>query len=151
MVKRYELTLSRVVALATFMPLIAAMGGNVGAQTATVVVRGLATREIREGEGVEVVLKEFAVGLLLGLFYGLVMGTAAYLFYGDRYGWEFSLVVGIGMLVSMTAAALMGSLEPFMFRRAGIDPATATGPLITTFTDLISTLVYFAFATWMLL
>ncbi|MDE2292234.1 MAG: magnesium transporter, partial [Elusimicrobia bacterium] len=149
-VKQYEPTLAQVVALASFMPLIAAMGGNVGAQTATVVVRGLATGEIGAGEEGEAVRKEVGVGLLLGLVYGTAMGGVAHLFYGARFGWAFSLVVSVGMLVSMTVAATMGSIEPLFFRWAGIDPATATGPLITTFTDMVSTSSYLALATALL-
>ncbi len=149
-VKEYESTLAQVVALASFMPLIAAMGGNVGSQTATVVVRGLATGEIRKGQGKETILKEMAVGILLGVFYGLAMGLVAHAFYGARFGWWFSFVVAVGMLVSMTVASTMGSIEPFIFKNAGIDPATATGPLITTFTDLVSTTCYLALATALL-
>lgn len=150
-VRGFEDTLSRIVALATFIPLIAAMGGNVGAQTATVMVRGLATGEVAPGGEREAVAKEIGVGVLLGCFYGLAVGLAAHAFYGSRYGWQFSVVVGSAMLVSMTTAATAGSLEPLFFRRLGIDPATATGPLITTFTDILSTVVYFTLATHFLL
>lgn len=150
-IKHYEFTLERVVALATFIPLIAAMGGNVGAQTATVVVRGLATGEVRKGEEAQVVFKEVAVGMMIGLVYGILIGLSAFVFYGNRYGPRFAFVVGFGMFVSMTAAATGGSIEPLIFRRLGIDPATATGPLITTFTDLLSTSVYFFLAARLLL
>ncbi|MBI5630061.1 MAG: magnesium transporter [Elusimicrobia bacterium] len=150
-IKHYELTLSKVVALATFIPLIAAMGGNVGAQTATVMVRGLATGEVKEDDETGTILKEVAVGMMIGAVYGLLVGMSAEIFYGGRYGWKFAWVVGIGMFVSMTSAATAGSIEPLIFRRLGIDPATATGPLITTFTDLLSTIVYFSLATYLLM
>ena len=150
-VKRFEATLAQVVALATFIPLIAGMGGNVGSQTATVVVRGLATGEIAPGTESRLVAKEIAVGVMLGLFYGIVVGAAALLFYGSRYGWRFAVVVSSAMFVSMTVAAAGGSIQPFLLRRMGVDPATAAGPLITTFTDMLSNLVYFGLATWFLL
>lgn len=150
-IKHYEFTLSKVVALATFIPLIAAMGGNVGAQTATVMVRGLATGEVGPGDEVPIVVKEVVVGMMIGLVYGILIGLSAFIFYGDRYGTIFAVVVGIGMFVSMTAAATAGSIEPLVFRRLGIDPATATGPLITTFTDLLSTTVYFWLAARLLI
>ncbi|MEK7390322.1 MAG: magnesium transporter [Elusimicrobiota bacterium] len=150
-IKGHEETLAKIVALATFIPLIAAMGGNVGSQTATVMVRGLATGEISEEEEGEAVTKEIAVGMMIGAVYGLLIGLCAQFFYGDRYGWQFSGVVGFTMFISMTAAATAGSIEPLVFRRLGIDPATATGPLITTFTDLLSTLVYFTLAAKLLL
>ena len=150
-IKNYEGTLTRLVALASFLPLIAAMGGNVGAQSATVVVRGIATGVIQPSDWRRVVILELRVGLLLGLAYGLVVGSFAHLLYGHILGWMFSLVVGIGMVTSMTVASTMGALEPFIFRHFGIDPATATGPLITTTTDLISTSTYLALATVILL
>jgi magnesium transporter len=150
-IKYFQGTLQQLVALASFLPLIAAMGGNVGSQSATVVVRGLATGEVRPEEWVRVMLLECRVGLLLGLVYGFVVGGFAHLLYGQHLGWLFSAVVAMGMVTSMMVASTMGSLEPFIFRRFGVDPATATGPLITTTTDLISTSTYLLLATAILL
>ncbi len=144
-IKHHEATLQQVVALASFLPLIAAMGGNVGSQSATVVVRGLATGAIRIEEGWKVVFLEMRVGAMLGATYGCVVGGFAYLLYSSL-GWRFPSVVAAGMLTSMTVASTMGSVEPFVFSRLKIDPATATGPLITTITDLISTSTYLALA-----
>lgn len=145
-VKQFEATLLRMVALASFMPLIAAMGGNVGAQSATIVVRSLATGQLQRAEWIKVMGREFSVGLLLGVSYGLVVGGFAYGLYGQPLGREFALVVSLGMFTSMIVAATIGAVEPFLFLRLGIDPATATGPLITTITDLISTSTYLALA-----
>ncbi len=150
-IKHFEQTLLQVVALASFMPLIAAMGGNVGAQSATIVVRSLATGHLQMMEWSKVMAREFSVGTLLGLTYGLVVGGFAYTLYGARLGPHFALVVSIGMLTSMMVAATIGAVEPFIFQRLGIDPATATGPLITTTTDLVATLAYLALATAVLL
>lgn len=150
-IKYFHGTLQQIVALASFFPLIAAMGGNVGSQSATVVVRGLATGETLPEEWLRVVLLEFRVGLLLGVTYGVLVGGFAHLLYGHQIGWTFSAVVALGMVTSMTVASTMGSVEPFIFRHFGIDPATATGPLITTITDLISTSTYLALATAILL
>ena len=150
-IKFFGGTLQQVVALASFFPLIAAMGGNVGAQSATVVVRGLATGEIRPEEWRRVLWLEFRVGVTLGLCYGVVVGGFAHLLYGPQQGWPLSVVVALGMLTSMTVASSMGSLEPFIFKHFNIDPATATGPLITTITDLIATSAYLALGTIILL
>jgi magnesium transporter len=150
-VKHFEFTISKVIGLASFMPLIAAMGGNVGTQTATAVVRGMATGEVKALGKTEVVIKEALVGILLGCVYALGTGIVAHFIYGARFGWNFSLVVGLGMFASMSSAAIMGSLEPFIFERMHIDPATATGPLITFFADLTSTTVYLTIATWLFL
>ena len=142
-IKHYEPTLSRIVALAAFSPLIAGMGGNVGSQTATVMVRAIATGEITPKEELATVAKEMSVGLMLGLFYALLIGGAAHFFYGARYGWHFATVIAAAMLVSMTVAATMGAVQPLLLKRLGIDPATATAPFITTSTDLLSNVCYF--------
>jgi magnesium transporter len=150
-IKHFEPTLMRLLALASFMPLIAAMGGNVGTQSATIIVRSLATGHLQMREWSRTMAREFSVGLLLGLCYGVVVGGFVYLLYGDQLGPYFSLVVSLGMLTSMTVAATIGAVGPFLFKRLGIDPATATAPMVTTITDLISTSTYLALATAILL
>ncbi len=151
-IKAFEPVLMKIIALAAFSPLIAAMGGNVGAQSATIVVRSLALGHISTAkEKAKTVFHEIQVGMSLGLLYGLLLAGAAYLIYGGRYHWEFSLAIMIGMWTSITVAATMGALEPIFFHRIGIDPATATGPLITTITDIISNLTYYSLATYLLL
>ncbi len=145
-IKSHEDTIAKVIGLASFMPLIAAMGGNVGSQTAIAVVRGMATGEVKSLGAREVITKEISVGLLLGSVYGIGAGLVAHLIYGGQFGWHFSLVVGSGMFASIIVAATLGALEPFLFEKANIDPATATGPLITFFADLASTSVYLAIA-----
>lgn len=150
-VKRFEGTIREVVALAAFMPLIAAMGGNVGAQSATIIVRSLAMGHIQMKEWYKAMVREFTVGLLMGISYGLLVGGFAYILYGKELTWQFGMVVSLGMVTSMTVAATIGAVEPFIFERIGIDPATATGPLITTTTDLIATSAYLALATAVLL
>ncbi len=146
-IRRFEATLLQVVALASFIPLIAAMGGNVGSQSAMLVVRSLALGQLQIGEWTKVIVREFAVGLLLGLSYAVVVGGFAYGLYGVTFGAPFALVVALGMLISMTVAATMGALGPFLFQKMGVDPATASGPLITTTTDLVATSSYLVLAT----
>jgi magnesium transporter len=84
-------------------------------------------------------------------FLGALVGGFAYALYGEELGWHFALVVSLGMMTSMVVAATIGAIEPFIFQRLGIDPATATGPLITTATDLIATSFYLFLATTILL
>ena len=151
-IKSFEPVLAKVIALASFSPLISAMGGNVGSQSATIVVRSIALGQINTpSQKLRTFLHEARVGLILGVSYGLFLGMMAYFLYGSRYGWGFSLAVMIGMFTSITVASSMGALEPIFFNRIGIDPATATGPLITTMTDIISNLVYYSLATFLLL
>lgn len=150
-IRGFEETLSKLIALAAFSPMIAGLGGNVGSQTATIMVRGLATGELTDADAGSAVRKEFAVGLSMAAFYGVAAGVAAYAIYGTRYSWRFSAVVGGAMSFSMSMSALLAALVPFAFRRFGVDPATAAAPLITTATDLMSNLVYFGLATYFLL
>jgi len=149
-IRHYEATLTQVIALAAFLPLIAAMGGNVGTQAAMVVVRSLAMGQ-SSVRGFRAIFREFRVGLFLGVCYGVVLAGAAHLLFGDRLPAPFALVVGIGMCVSMTVASTIGAIGPLLFQKLGIDPATATGPLITTTTDLISTSAYLLLATLILI
>ncbi|MFH2203021.1 MAG: magnesium transporter [Elusimicrobiota bacterium] len=146
----FEVQLSRIVALATFIPLIAALGGNIGSQSAIIMVRGLSTGEIDQEGGREAVLRDFQVGLLLGLGVSVLMFCVSYAFYGSRFGALFAFVTGLGALVSMVVAATLGAMVPLMFRRVGVDPATATGPLVTTLTDIIGTASYLLLASWLL-
>lgn len=149
-IKSYEATLTKVIALASFSPLIAAMGGNVGSQSATIVVRSIALGHVDGKKKFKTVFREMCVGLSLGLIYGICLGVVAYFLYGERYTANFAIVVGMAMCISMTIAATMGALEPMIFHRIGIDPATATGPLITTITDILTVLFYFGLATLLL-
>ena len=151
-IKSYEATLMKIIALASFSPLIAAMGGNVGSQSATIVVRSIALGQVKEHhKRLRTIFREMRVGLMLGIFYGIVLGIVAYVLYGTRYSYEFPMVVGLGMCISMTIAATMGAVEPMIFDHFGIDPATATGPLITTITDILTIFCYFTLATLLLL
>ena len=151
-IQHFQPVLAKALALASFSPLIAGMGGNVGSQSATIVVRSLALGHLETAkERANAIWREFSVGVMLGGLYGLTLAGFAYFIYGHHYGVEFSIVVAVGMGTSMTVAATMGALEPIIFHRIGIDPATATGPLITTITDIISNFTYFSIATALLL
>ena len=149
-ISQFEATLSRLIAMVSFMPLIAALGGNVGAQSATLIVRGLATGELKEENLNQTVVREMGIGLFCGVLYGLILGGIAYLAYGARFHVAFALSVGLAVLVSMTIAATMGGAVPILFRRIGVDPATASAPLITTTTDLLSVTAYFLLASALL-
>ncbi len=151
-IRHFEPILAKAVALAAFSPLIAGMGGNVGSQSATIMVRSLALGHLNErADQFKAIFREFRVGVMLGGIYGVALAGFAYLVYGHQYGYQFGIVVAVGMGTSMTVAATMGAVEPIIFHRLGIDPATATGPLITTITDIISNFTYFSLATALLM
>ena len=146
-IDQFENSLSRYIYLAAFIPVIMGMGGNIGTQSSTIVVRGLATGRLSIREFWQVIAKELAVGFILGLVYGVLIGTVAQF----RYRMELlALSVGIAVVSSMAVAALIGSLVPMAFARVNIDPAVATGPFVTTAMDIISIVLYFVIATSLL-
>jgi magnesium transporter len=143
----FESSLNKIAALAAFIPVIMGMGGNIGTQSSTIVVRGLATGRINVREIWPVVFKELTIGLILGLVYGLLIGSVAQF----KYSLEaLALSVALAVICSMSIAALVGSLVPMGFARINIDPAVATGPLVTTSIDIISVFFYFLIATTLL-
>ncbi|OGR82144.1 MAG: magnesium transporter [Elusimicrobia bacterium RIFCSPHIGHO2_01_FULL_64_10] len=146
----YQELLGRVLALATFIPVIAGMGGNVGTQSSTIVVRGLATGRIQLDRIWKVIRREFAVGLTLGLTYGCFLSAVAVARHGTAYSWRLPVVVGVGILTSMTVAAVMGTMTPVLFKKLKIDPAAVSAPFVSTATDLASIGVYLLLASKLL-
>jgi magnesium transporter len=143
----FENTLEKFTYLAAFIPVIMGMGGNVGTQSSTIVVRGLAMGRFQVRDLWRVIGKEVAVGVILGCFYGLVVGSVAHFNYG---GWALGLSVSLAVLSSMSLAAFVGSMFPMLFARFNIDPAVATGPFVTTSIDILSVFLYFQIATFLL-
>jgi magnesium transporter len=139
----FESTLKQLVFLAAFIPVIMGMGGNVGTQSLTIVVRGLATDRIQLQNMGKVILKEIAIGGILGSVYGLFLGIVAHLGYQM---WRLAVVVGAAVVFTMLLATFVGSMLPMMFARFRIDPAVATGPFVTTAIDIMSIFLYFSFA-----
>jgi len=143
----FEGSLKKLAYLAAFIPVIMGMGGNIGTQTSTIVVRGLATGRLNIRDTWAVVFKELAVGFILGAVYGIAIGAVAQL----RYSMAMvALSVGLAVVSSMAIAALVGSMVPMGFARINIDPAVATGPFVTTAIDIVSVYFYFQIATTLL-
>ncbi len=141
----FEAKLEEVVLLAAFIPVVMGMGGNVGIQSATIMVRGIATGRVDIRGRWKMLFKEFRTGLLLAVVGSLGVGAAAFLL--GKFDPLLGLVVGGAILCNMCLAALLGSLVPLLFRKIHVDPAVATGPIMTTFIDVIGILVYFVIAT----
>ncbi|PLX93042.1 MAG: magnesium transporter [Desulfuromonas sp.] len=140
----FQLTLKEVIALISFIPVITGMGGNVGGQSATIVVRGFATGRIDFTTLRQVFFKELRVGLIMGLVCGFTVGCIALIWHHNPY---LGLVVGSAMIIAMTVAATMGVLAPAFFKRIGIDPAIASTPFVQTANDITGILIYFGMAT----
>jgi len=143
----FEESLSNFIYLAAFIPVIMGMGGNIGTQSSTIVVRGLALGFLHVRHIRSVVLKELAVGFILGMVYGTLIGTVAGMGQTKYHLAAVALSVGLAVICSMSVAALVGSLVPMLFARINIDPAVATGPFVTTSIDIISVFCYFEIAT----
>jgi len=139
----------QVLALAAFMPIIIGMGGNVGTQSATIVIRGIATGRINIREAGRVLYKEFRVGLLLGISYGIGLTILVNFLYQSS-GIMVGVVVGIGICAVMIISTLVGSFAPLLLDKLEIDPAIATGPFVTTSIDILGLLVYFSIAVLLL-
>ena len=126
--------------LAFFIPLIAAMGGNVGVQSAAIVVQGIANKKIKvENIGVKII-KELGVGLFNGLICSIIILSCS-LFLG--YNLSLCLTVSISLLAVIIFAAIFGTFIPLTLNRYNIDPALATGPFITTINDVFGLFIYF--------
>ncbi|MBW1724913.1 MAG: magnesium transporter [Deltaproteobacteria bacterium] len=143
----FEGSLKKLAYLAAFIPVIMGMGGNIGTQTSTIVVRGLATGRLNIRDTWQVVFKELMVGFILGAVYGVMIGMVAQLRYSTAM---VAVSVGIAVTSSMIVAALVGSIVPMGFARINVDPAVATGPFVTTAIDIVSVYFYFQIATILL-
>ena len=137
--------LHSIVALAAFIPVIIGMGGNIGTQSSTIVVRGIATGRINFGNDLKLIFKELSVGLILGGLYGFLLGTLAFFFFKDAPA-TFGLVVGLSICSSMIIATSIGTIVPLLLRKLDIDPAIATGPFVTTSIDILGVGIYFLIA-----
>lgn len=143
-ISQFEETLASVVALAFFMPMIAGMTGNTGTQSLAVVVRGLTMRDIDAGTVQRLVIRELIVGLLLGLVCGILISIIAYVWQGNMM---LGLVVGSSLTITLIFGTLTGTIVPIVLYKLKVDPAIASGPLITTLNDILSLLIYFGIAT----
>jgi magnesium transporter len=144
----FESTLSRLISLAVFMPVIAGMGGNTGTQALAVTIRRLALGLIPERDRARVVVKELLVGLTNGLAVAMVAGVVAVLAgLSPGYG----LVIFLAMTGNLCVAGFAGAFIPILLSRLGVDPAVASSVFVTTFTDMCGFALLLGLAGWILL
>jgi len=134
------------VVLVFFLPLLIDSGGNAGAQAATLVIRSMALGELRMVDYLKVVFKEIQVALALGLSMALSVAAIGYF----RGGPEIALVVAVSMTVIVFVGSLIGMSLPFLFKKLNIDPATASGPVVTSLADILGVLIYLGIASALL-
>lgn len=145
----FEDMLENIIALAAFIPVIIGMGGNIGTQSSTIIVRGMATGRIEIGNEIKILFKEIRVGLILGGLYGLLLGVFANFRFFDVDP-LLGFVVGLSIFCSMLIATAVGTFIPLVLRKLDIDPAIATGPFVTTSIDILGVLLYFLIAGYFL-
>ncbi len=142
-IKSQEGLLQQVVSLAAFIPLLTGTGGNVGAQSSTVVIRGMNTDEIRAMGEYQVILREGIAGLMLGTMLGSIATVWAYFLQGNL---AVAISVGVSLVAISILASVSGSALPFLFRFLRLDPALMSAPFITTAVDVAGVLIYFNLA-----
>lgn len=144
----FEGTISRLVALAVLMPIVASMGGNAGTQSLTVAVRALATRDLTSSNVWRVIRREALVGLINGAIFAVVMGIIGAVWFAQPM---LGVVIAVAMVINLVVAGLAGTMVPVVLEKIGVDPALASGAFVTTVTDVVG---FFAFlglaAMWLL-
>lgn len=139
----FKLTVPEAVTLMSFVPVIMSMGGNVGIQSSTIMVRGFAVGAVNPSNILKMLFKEIRVAAVIGCTCGLAVGLLAQLWHGS---YKLGVVVGFSMLGAIMSAALTGTIFPALFKRIGVDPAISSGPFVTTANDIIGVLIYFGIA-----
>ncbi len=153
---RFEDELNKALVLSLFLPLIIASGGNSGSQATSLIIRALAMGELRTRDWWRVILRELPTALTLGAILGtigvlrvLIWQLAGWSDYGtdfERLAWT----VGTALLGVVTIGTMVGAMLPFLLRRLGFDPATASAPFVATIVDVTGIVIYFSVAVWLL-
>ncbi|NDE61227.1 MAG: magnesium transporter [Cyclobacteriaceae bacterium] len=144
----FEDGLSKYLALASFIPLVAATGGNVGIQASSLIVQSLASKSAFD----DTLIQRFLKGFLVAILNGLVLGGFVFLVVVFLYGFEslFGITVGVALFCVVLLSSFMGTVTPLVLHRIGVNPAIASGPFITTTNDLLGLAVYFGVAVLLL-
>ncbi len=147
-VNYFKGTIEQIVTLAVLMPIVAALGGNVGNQAVTITVRRLAIGDISSQRALQLILKEFAIGVANGLIVGIFVGIITYLWF---HQYMLGVVVGAAIILNLSLAGLIGSFLPIFFKHFKIDPAIASPLLLTTATDTMGFFIFLGLAKVILL
>ena len=146
-VSRFDATLSRVILLAAFMPIISALSGNTGLQSAAIIVRGLATGHVQLSQWWRPVVRQLQTTLIIGGICGSILGVIGGFWMGNPV---FGFVVGSSMLISVNISGFIGTVSPLLSKRLGFDPAITAGPFETAFQDVIGITIFLSIATMLL-
>jgi magnesium transporter len=143
----FDQTLSRVILLASFMPIISAISGNTGLQSAALIVRGLATGHVDISRWWPPVWRQLQTTMIIGGVCGAVIGTIGGLWHG---GSLFGVVVGVSMFISINVSGAIGTMTPLLSKRLGFDPAITAGPFETAFQDVLGITIFLTISTLLL-
>ena len=139
----FQASIEKVVALAVLMPIVASMGGNAGTQTMTVAVRALATKELTPTNAIKIVIKETFVGGINGIIFALIVGIISAYWFNDNL---LGIIIASAMIINLVIAGLVGTLIPISLNKINIDPALASGVILTTITDVFGFLSFLGLA-----
>jgi magnesium transporter len=142
-IHRYEAMITSVFALAVFIPVINASGGNAGTQASTVIIRGLATGEVSLSDSVRIFWKEILVGVNIGVAVALVGALRGFLL---EKSIRLAITVGLAMISVVTLATVLGAVLPLIFKKGKLDPAVVSGPFIASVLDVVALLIYLEIA-----
>ncbi len=143
----YSEQLQQMIAIAVLMPIVASMGGNAGTQAMTIYVRAIATKDINNSNYIKLVVKEFLIGSINGLALSLIMGLIAYYWFDSLV---LAFAISFAILINLGFACLVGIIIPITINKMKIDPALASGIVLTTFTDVFGFLSFLSIATYIL-
>lgn len=145
---QFQGTLEQLVALAVLMPIVASTGGIAGSQTLTLVIRGLALKQVQKGNIRILLNREVGVSILNGVLWAVVVAALAIVWFGD---WGIGGVIAVAILLNLLCAALAGLAIPLILERLGIDPALAGSVILTTVTDVVGFFAFLGLATVLLI
>lgn len=143
--EHFQSAIRELAVLAVFLPLIISTGGNAGSQSASLVIRALATDQVHPRDWLRVLKREVVVGITLGLVVG-VLGFARALFTADTDGFAFAAVVSVSIVGVVAVGSLVGALLPLLIQRVGLDPAVSSTPFIASLSDVVGLLIYLGIA-----
>ncbi|HEV8539244.1 MAG TPA: magnesium transporter [Bacteroidota bacterium] len=143
----FDETLSRVILLASFMPIISAISGNTGLQSAAIIVRAMSTGHVTLDHWWHPVWRQIQTSLMIGGACGIALGVVGALWQGR---WQFGLVVGISMFISVNISGVVGTTVPMISKKLGFDPALTAGPFETAFQDVVGITIFLSLATLLL-
>lgn len=146
-IHHFDGTLSRVILLASFMPIISAISGNTGLQSAAIIVRAMATGHVSLDRWWRPIMRQLQTTLIIGSVCGAVIGLIGTVWHGK---WEFGIVVAVSMFIAINISGVVGTSSPMISKRLGFDPALTAGPFETAFQDVVGITVFLSLATMML-